>query len=379
MTISTKTRPAQNVIEMNDFRAESRQTREPTLAAVARVLDSGSYILGPEVEAFERKWARLCGVAHAIGVGNGMDAIEIALRSLDIGPGDEVVTTPTTAFATVLAIIRAGAIPVLADIDPDTALLSLDSARRCITKSTKAIVLVHLYGQLRDLAAWQQLCVEHGIELIEDCAQAHGARVDEKVAGSFGRAGAYSFYPTKNLGAIGDAGALVTNDQPFAERAARLRNYGQSIRYHHPEIGLNSRLDELQAAILSVRLAYLEEWTRKRRTVATSYFQGIDNPAIRLLARPATQDAHVYHLFVICCYERDALQAHLKTTGVQTLIHYPVPVHHQEPCRTARRDPSGLANSERHAAQCLSVPCHPQLSADDVQRVIETLNAFRPN
>lgn len=366
----------QNVIEMNDFKAESRQTRESTLAAVARVLDSGSYILGQEVEAFERDWARLCGVAHAVGVGNGMDAIEIALRSLDIGPGAEVITTPMTAFATVLAIIRAGAIPVLADIDPDTALLSLDSARRCITNRTKAIVLVHLYGQLRDLPAWQQLCVEHGIELIEDCAQAHGARFDGKVAGSFGRAGAYSFYPTKNLGAIGDAGALVTNDHALAERAARMRNYGQSIRYHHPELGLNSRLDEIQAAILCVRLAYLDEWTKKRRAAATSYFEGIDNAAVRLLARPAAQDAHVYHLFVVCCEERGALQAHLKTVGVQALIHYPVPIHHQESCRTLRRDPAGLVNSERHAAHCLSVPCHPQLSADDVRKVIEALNAF---
>jgi dTDP-4-amino-4,6-dideoxygalactose transaminase len=284
-----------------------------------------------------------------------------------------------TAFATVLAILRAGATPVLADVDPDTALLSLESTRRCITGRTKAIVLVHLYGQMRDLTGWQRLCAEHGLELIEDCAQAHGARLGGKVAGSFGRAGAYSFYPTKNLGAVGDAGGLVTNDQALAARAARMRNYGQSVRYHHPEVGLNSRLDEIQAAILSVRLAYLDEWTKKRRATAASYFDRVDNSAIRLLARPAAPDAHVYHLFVVCCEEREALQAHLKTLGVQTLIHYPLPIHHQEPCRTVRRDPEGLANSERHATQCLSVPCHPQLSADDVRQVIDALNAFGRN
>jgi dTDP-4-amino-4,6-dideoxygalactose transaminase len=298
------------------------------------------------------------------------------LRLLDIGPGDEVITTPMTAFATVLAIVRAGATPVLADIESDTALLSFESVKRCISPKTRAIVPVHLYGQMRDTAAWQRLCAEMGIELLEDCAQAHLARLSGKVAGTFGRLGAYSFYPTKNLGAPGDAGAIITDDPALAARAARLRNYGQSVRYHHPELGLNSRLDEIQAAMLVVRMKRLEEFTQRRRDIASSYFDAMHNPLVSLMAEPADRAAHVYHLFVVTCPHRDALQAHLQSRGIQSLIHYPIPVHRQEPFRDVKRDPQGLAVSEQHAATCLSVPCHPQLSDTDVKAVIDAVNAF---
>src|SRR5688572_23293299 len=246
---------------MNDLRAAFAESREATVDAVVRTLESGWYILGKEVQQFERQWAQRCGVRHAVAVGNGLDAIEIALRALRIGPGDEVITTPMTAFASVLAIIRAGATPVLADIDPGTALLDRASVERCLTKKTKAIVLVHLYGQLRDMDRWKEFCQRHNVELIEDCAQSHAASSDGRVAGSFGRINAYSFYPTKNLGAMGDGGAVVTDDDELAMHAARLRNYGQKERYEHPELGMNSRLDEVQAAILSERLAWLDEWT----------------------------------------------------------------------------------------------------------------------
>jgi len=365
------------MILINDFPAEPAALRDAMLAAVARVLKSGWYILGTEVQAFEQEWARICGVARAVGVANGTDAIEIALRSLDIGPGDEVVTTPMTAFATVLAIIRAGATPVLADIDPETALLSLDSAERCLSSKTKAVVLVHLYGQVRDMSAWQQFCARRGLALVEDCAQAHRATLGGKVAGSFGRVGAYSFYPTKNLGAPGDAGALVTDDRPLAERGQRLRNYGQSDRYHHLELGMNSRLDELQAAILRERLRWLEMFTSRRQEIARSYLDEMRNPQVRLQARPVETSAHVYHLFVVTSPQRDALQTHLERSNVQSLIHYPIPVHHQEPCREIRRDPQGLPISERHAASCLSLPCHPQMSNADVWAVIDAVNAFQ--
>lgn len=364
------------MILMNDFTAESRQTRKATMQAVERVLESGWYILGDEVTAFERSWADACGVRHAVGVGNGMDAIEIILEALDLGPGDEVITTPMTAFASVLAILRDGATPVLADIDPHTALLSLESVERCVTARTKAVLVVHLYGQVRDMSAWQRLCDGHGIALVEDCAQAHLAGVNGKTAGAFGRAGAYSFYPTKNLGAIGDAGAIVTDDADLASRASRLRNYGQSVRYHHPERGLNSRLDELQAAILRVRLEHLAEWTATRQRAAAAYFEGIANPAVQLLSKPEVAGAHVYHLFVITCGEREALQAHLAAAGVQSLIHYPVPIHHQKSVAGIRRDPMGLAASERHAATCLSIPCHPMMTDHDLQFVIDAINAF---
>ena len=305
-----------------------------------------------------------------------MDAIEIALRSLGIGQGDEVITTPMTAFATVLAILRAGATPVLADIEPDTALISMESVKRCISKNTKALVLVHLYGEVRNMQAWVDLCDEHHISLVEDCAQSHLAAWQGRVAGSFGRAGAYSFYPTKNLGAPGDAGMLVTHDESVAKKASCLRNYGQSVRYHHPELGMNSRLDEMQAAILSVRLQWLTEFTERRREIASAYYAGINNLHVMLPKRPQESSSHVYHLFVVTCEMRDKLQAHLQACGVQALIHYPIPIHHQEPCKNMLRDAQGLRNSERHANTCLSLPCHPQMTDNDLSRIIAIVNSF---
>lgn len=365
------------MILMNDFKAEPPELRDSMLKAVGRVLESGWYVLGREVTAFEKEWADVCGVAHGVGVGNGMDGIEIALRALDIGPGDEVITTPMTAFATVLAILRAGAIPVLADIELDSALLSIESAERCISSKTKAVVLVHLYGQVRGMDAWVAFCNRHGIFLVEDCAQAHLATWQDKVAGSFGAAGAYSFYPTKNLGAPGDAGMLVTQDEALAQRASRLRNYGQSVRYHHPEIGMNSRLDEVQAAMLSERLKWLPEFTARRRQVANAYRLGISNPLVKHLAAPEDPLAHSYHLFVISCDQRDVLQKHLQENQVQSLIHYPIPIHKQESCLKIACDPNGLSNSESHAESCLSLPCHPQMTNTDIEIVTSVVNSFR--
>ena len=365
------------MILLNDFKSEPQALREAMVAAVSRVIDSGWYVLGKEVEAFEREWAEVCGVSHGVGVANGTDAIEIALRVLNIGPGDEVITTPMTAFATVLAIIRAGATPVLADVEAETALLSIDSAYRCLSPKTKALVLVHLYGQVRGMTKWQRFCERHGLVLVEDCAQAHLASLGGKMAGSFGRVGTWSFYPTKNLGAPGDAGAIVTDEPKIAERAARLRNYGQSVRYCHLELGMNSRLDELQAAILRERVKWVPQFTARRQEIARLYREGIKNPLVRLLAPPEESSAHVYHLFVVTCAERQSLQAHLHKSEVQSLIHYPIPVHHQDPCRDLRKDPQGIPVSERHAASCLSLPVHPQMSDADVGRVIDALNAFQ--
>jgi dTDP-4-amino-4,6-dideoxygalactose transaminase len=364
------------MILMNDFKAEPEDLRVAELAAIDRVVHSGWYVLGHEVKTFEAEWAVHCGVAHAIGVGNGMDAIEIGLRALDIGAGDEVVTTPMTAFATVLAILRAGATPVLADVDPDTALLDPRSVARCVTSRTKAVVLVHLYGQVREMDRWTALCQDLGIVLLEDCAQAHLGCWNGRMAGSFGRLGAYSFYPTKNLGALGDGGALVSNDTAITQRAAVLRNYGQSVRYHHPELGLNSRLDEMQAALLRVRLKWLESFTLRRRQIATAYYNGITNPLVQLMARPAQPKSHVYHLFVLTCNERDRLAQHLGENDVETLVHYPVPIHFQPPCKDVRRDPNGLIASEQHAMRCLSIPCHPQMSDADVAKVVNAINSF---
>jgi len=363
-------------ILMNDFGAEPRELRERELAAVKRVIDSGWYVLGSEVESFEQEWATACDAGHCVGVANGLDAIEIALRACGIGPGHEVVTTPMTAFATVLGILRAGAEPVLADIVCGTGLLCPASVRRCIGPRCRAVMPVHLYGQVRDMDQWEDLCGKLGLMLLEDCAQSHLASWRGRSAGTFGSAGAFSFYPTKNLGAIGDAGALVTQDGSLADRARVLRNYGQSVRYHHPVIGLNSRLDEVHAAMLSARLAWLAAFTQRRRVIARMFREGISHPDIELLDPPQEEEAHVHHLFVIRCQRREALQAHLESCGIQTLIHYPVPVHLQESCLHLRRDPRGLHGSESHAQTCLSIPCHPHLSDEEVRVVIEACNRF---
>jgi dTDP-4-amino-4,6-dideoxygalactose transaminase len=365
------------MILMNDFRAEPEELIRKELEAVERVIRSGWYILGREVKSFESAWAARCGAKHAIGVGNCMDAIEIGLRSLGIGRGDEVITTSMTAFATVLAIMRAGAEPVLADIDPETALLEPESVERCLSRRTKAVLLVHLYGQVRGMDRWLDLCNYAGIHLLEDCAQSHMASWRGEVAGTFGAWGAFSFYPTKNLGTLGDGGALVTGSEEVAEKAQVLRNYGQSRRYHHPERGLNSRLDELHAAILSVRLGWLDAFTERRRVIAEAYHSGINNPLVRKLAAPVESENHVYHLYVICCAERERLAAYLAEQEISSLIHYPIPSHHQKPCREVRTDPEGLTNAEKHATACLSVPCHPQMSDDDVHKVIGAINEFK--
>jgi dTDP-4-amino-4,6-dideoxygalactose transaminase len=364
------------MIKMNDFTAEPNEIRQAMLDAAQRVFESGWYVLGNEVAAFENTWAGLCGTNFGIGVGNGMDAIEIALRAIGVGNGDEVITTSMTAFATVLAIVRAGATPVLADIDPNTALLSIESVRRCISSKTKAIILVHLYGHLHNMLEWNEFCDRNGLYLIEDCAQAHLATFQGKVAGSFGIAGAYSFYPTKNLGAPGDAGMLVTSNQCLADKAARLRNYGQSVRYTHSDLGLNSRLDELLAAILTERFRWLPKFTERRREIAIAYQGGIKNPIIRALVPPEERTAHVYHLYVVLCEQRARLQNHLEKHGIQSFIHYPISIHQQVPCKDFRRDPMGLDVSEFHAARCLSLPCHPQMTNQDVGSVIDAVNSF---
>ncbi|NJM75848.1 MAG: DegT/DnrJ/EryC1/StrS family aminotransferase [Acaryochloridaceae cyanobacterium RU_4_10] len=365
------------MILMNDFQSEPIEIREAMMLATQRVFNSGHYVLGEELQKFEQIWAQTCRVAYGLGVGSGLDAIEIALRALNIGPSDEVITTPMTAFATVLAIIRAGATPVLADIEPDTALLSIQSVRRCLSPRTKAVLLVHLYGQVRCMQEWLDFCNSNDIALIEDCAQAHLAQWQGQYAGTFSRVGTYSFYPTKNLGAIGDGGMVVTNDETLARKVVCLRNYGQSQRYHHSELGMNSRLDELQAALLIERLKWLPEFTRRRREIASAYHTGLCHPKVRLLALPQEKSSHVYHLFPIVCEHRNELQAHLQANNIQSLIHYPIPIHQQEICRSLARDPHGLINSEYHANTCLSIPCHPQMSNHDLSQVIDVINSFK--
>jgi dTDP-4-amino-4,6-dideoxygalactose transaminase len=350
-------------------------------AAIERVVASGWYVLGPEVEAFETEFARTMGAAHAVGVGTGTDAIAVILRALDIGPGDEVITTPLSAAYTALAVMMTGARPVFADIDPVRFTIDPEQVERAIGPRTRAILPVHLYGQAADMTALERIAARHRLALVEDCCQAHLATSEGRPVGTIGVAGAFSFYPTKNLGALGDGGAVVTNDRMLAARIRRLRNGGQTDRYHHGEAGINSRLDEMQAAVLRARLPRLAAQTDRRRTLAARYrarlaavagIAGVDVP-------PERDPGHVYHLFVVRALDngggrtasqnpRDALQASLKAHGVETLIHYPVPISSQP--ALAAMNPDVCPIAARVCAEVLSLPLYPGLTDRDVDTVV---------
>lgn len=364
-------------IPFNDFQREPEALIQAQLQATEAVLRSGWWVLGKQVQAFEQAWAEHSGTAAAVGVANGLDAIEIGLRALGIGVGDEVITTPVTAFATTLAIQRCGAIPVFADIDPATACLDPTSVERCISPLTKALLVVHLYGRAADLAALSALCSSHGLALVEDCAQAHGAQYQGRPVGSIGAFGAWSFYPTKNLGAIGDAGAITSNNPALITAARQLRNYGQSDRYHHERAGLNSRLDELQSAILLQRLPYLQNWTDRRRAIAERYWAEINNPQFEVLVKPSNPLSHVHHLFVLRVVgcQREIVQEQLAMRGVKVLIHYPVLCNQQQAIAEHRLDPAGLPSAINHSEECFSLPIHPFLRDAEVDQVIDACNA----
>ena len=341
-------------------------------AAITRVIDRGWYVLGPEVEAFEKEFAAASGASHAIGTGNGTDAIAVILRALDIGPGDEVITTPLSAAYTALAIAMVGARPVFADIDAERLTLNPSAAECAITPRTKALLPVHLYGQAADMDAFAALAARRGLALVEDCCQAHLATCAGRPVGTFADAGAFSFYPTKNLGALGDGGAIVTSNAVLADRMRRIRNGGQTDRYHHAEIGVNSRLDEMQAAILRARLPWLRKRTDQRRALASEYRARLAGAPVRV---PLEIDrGHVYHLFPVRTLKRSALQAHLRSAGIETLVHYPVALSRQPAFRAAH--PADCSIAEAAANEVLSLPLYPALAADDVALVVDAIRAF---
>ena len=339
-------------------------------AAVARVIDRGWFVLGPELEAFEGEFAQACGAAHAVGVGTGTDALALALRALGVGPGDEVITPPVSAAYSALAIMMAGARPVFADIDPDRLTLDPAAADAAVTSKTRAIMPVHLYGQAADMAGISAVARKHRLLIVEDCCQAHLATCGGQPVGLFGAAAAYSFYPTKNLGALGDGGAITTSDADLAARLRRLRNGGQTDRYHHAEFGVNSRLDEMQAAILRARLAWLPRWTSARRTLAAEYRRRLEGGAVTV---PAEHDpGHVYHLFPVLSANRDEIRTRLKARGIETLIHYPVPVSRQPAVASER--PAVCPVADRVCAEVFSLPLHPALTADAIEEVAQALH-----
>lgn len=344
-------------------------------AAIQRVLDKGWYILGEETKEFEFEFAEYIGVSHAIGVGSGTEALHIALAACGIGPGDEVVTVSHTAVATVAAIELIGARPVFVDIEPAYYTLDPNRLAAAITKHTKAIIPVHLYGQSADMLPILDIAKKYGLRVIEDCAQAHGAMYQGRRVGSWGDMACFSFYPTKNLGALGDGGMVVTGDPELADKARLLREYGWAERYISKIPGWNTRLDELQAAILRVKLRYLDADNEARANLASKYDYALECAGL-VTPKRRQESTHVYHLYVIRSAKRDEMQAFLKARGVGALIHYPVPVHLQPAYRDTLRRSDNLFSTEKAAREVLSLPIYPELPEKELQKVVEIMQYY---
>jgi dTDP-4-amino-4,6-dideoxygalactose transaminase len=349
-----------------DLAAGHAELQSELEAAMTRVLRSGTYVLGPEVEAFEAEFAEYCGAGYCIGVGNGLDALALILRALD---------PANTYIATWLAVSHVGAVPV--PVEPDAATYNMDPAliEAAFTPRTRAIIPVHLYGRTAEMDAINAIAARHGLKVVEDAAQAHGARYKGRRAGSLGDAAAFSFYPTKNLGAYGDGGAVTTNDRGLAERVRSLRNYGSRVRYVNDEIGHNSRLDELQAAMLRVKLSHLEQWNARRREVAQAYCDALTKTRLELPGS-SPHSHHVWHLYVVRTSLRDALRAFLEKAGIVTLIHYPTPPHLQAAYAWLDYNHGSLPASEAIHQEVLSLPLWPQMPPSMVQQVADAILAF---
>jgi dTDP-4-amino-4,6-dideoxygalactose transaminase len=360
-----------------DLKAVNHEYADELKAACARVIDSGWYIGGTELARFEAAFAEYCAVPFAIGTGNGLDALVLVLRAWKeqgkLKAGDEVIVPANTFIATVSAVTETGLTPVLVDIDPATHNLDCAAVEAAITPNTRVLLPVHLYGQLAPMPQLMALAARHELLVLEDCAQAHGAQLDSRKAGHWGHAAAFSFYPGKNLGALGDGGAVVTSDEALARLVRALGNYGSSVKYQHDYPGVNSRLDEIQAAMLSVKLSHLDADAERRRQVAERYLSAVSNPLIGL---PAVTEraAHVWHLFVVECAERDALKEHLARQGIQTAIHYPLPIPAHAPYQTLKLSPAMEAAGLHE--RILSLPIYPTLSAEAQDRIVAALNEF---
>jgi dTDP-4-amino-4,6-dideoxygalactose transaminase len=343
---------------------------------MSRVLERGWFILGPEVEAFEQAFAAYLSVNHVVGVANGTDALQLALLAQDIQPGDEVICPALTAAPTALAILAAGAYPVFADVDPQTYTLDPQHLAACLSERTRAIMPVHLYGLAADLTAITEFAAAHDLVVIEDAAQAHGARFQDQPLGTIGALGCFSFYPTKNMGALGDGGAVATDDDGLADSLRQLRNLGQDGRFNHVCVGLNSRLDELQAAILRVKLAHLDADNAARHQIADWYRELLADVDNLILPYEPDGCRHAYHLFVVQHPQRDALRAYLASRHIGTDVHYPKPLHQQPAFAPYRTSPQGLPAAERLAGRILSLPNHPRLTRSQVERAAEAIHDY---
>ena len=362
-------------VPMNDLNAQYQRIKGEVDAAMVEVMEAQSFILGPQVKRFEADFAARCRVNHCIGVNSGTDALVLALLAVGVGEGDEVIAPALTFGATVEAICQVGARPVLCDIDPVYYTIDPEKARKLIGARTRAILPVHLYGQIADMDALTALAVEHDLELIEDAAQAHGARYRGRTAGSLGRAGCFSFYPGKNLGAYGDAGGITTDDDVLAERLRRLRNHGQvsGDKFNYREIGFNSRMDGMQGAVLGAKLPHLDDWNERRRAIAARYCAELG--PIDCITHPAEAPDvhHVYHLYVIRIPDRETLAASLSDQGIETSVHYPHPLHLTPAFRLLGCGEGSLPISERVCGEILSLPLYPEMSDEQVDWVIDAI------
>ena len=358
-----------------DLGAAYRELKPEIDTALSRVLESGWYILGPEVEAFETEWAAYCHAKHAVGLANGLDALVLALRALNVGPGDEVIVPSNTYIATWLAVSAVGAKPVPIEPNPTTHNINTKRIAAAITPQTKVLLPVHLYGQPADMDPILDIAQRHGLRVIEDAAQAHGARYKGKRIGAHGDIVCWSFYPGKNLGALGDAGAITTNDTALAERVALLRNYGSRQKYVNEEAGVNSRLDPIQAAILRVKLGVLDEWTERRRAMAAAYTKGLAESGLILPHVPEWAEP-AWHLYVVRTSDREALQGRMTKAGVGTLVHYPIPPHMQDAYAGLSIAADALPLARQLATEVLSLPIGPQLGLKEADVVIAFINDF---
>jgi dTDP-4-amino-4,6-dideoxygalactose transaminase len=355
-----------------DLKAQYQQVRDEMLEALRDVSDSTTYVLGPRVAAFEEAFARYTGVEHCVAVNSGTSALHLALLAAGVGSGDEVITVPMTFIATSWAISYVGARPVFVDVDPLTYTMDARQVQRLITPKTKAILPVHLYGQPADLGPLLEIANRHGIPLIEDGAQAHGAKYQGRPAGSLGQSGCFSFYPGKNLGAYGEGGAVTTNDEQLARRMKALRDHAQSQRYQHDEIGFNYRMDAMQGAVLGIKLKYIEAWTEARRHRADRYRTLLADLPLQLpLEAPGRR--HVWHLFVALHPERDRLRAALEADGIHTGLHYPIPLHMQKAYADLGYKPGAFPVSERIGRECFSLPLYPELTDEQQDAVVASL------
>ncbi len=362
-------------IPLVDLQWQHRQIEDDLRPALDSVMQRGAFILGAEVEELERAFAAFCGAEHCVGVASGTDALECALRAIDVGAGDEVILPANTFIATALAVQRIGATPVLVDCDERDALIDPGQIAAKITPRSKAIVPVHLYGQIAPMAPVLDTAAQHRLAVIEDAAQAHGATQDGKGIGSFGVAAGVSFYPGKNLGAYGDGGAVLTNSAELAERLRALRNWGSLVKYSHPEVGFNSRLDTMQAAVLLQKLARLAEWNEQRREAAAYYEELLGSSAKIGLPRVAPGNQHVWHLYVVRVGNRDRVLAALNDAGIGAGIHYPTPLHRQGALASLGHRQGDFPNAERLAGEILSLPIYPGITRQQQQRVVEVLTA----